>query len=391
MDPLTHGITGALIAKAFFTDRYARDAGGEDKARVATWAMTLGAILPDIDIFIGPITHNDLAVIEVHRSVTHSILCLPIWAVLLAALMRWYARARGKESPSWGLLAAICAVGLASHILLDVVTSFGTMVWSPWKYTRAAWDLVFIIDIALTGIVLLPQLLAWAYGDRERSFVRALRLWAFSTAGMMLFALLARAVGFPLMRWALPVALVVLVALWFGPMIAGSGFRVPRAGWCRAGVYALGLYLLLCTAAHHAALGRVKAFAAARGVPAEQVAALPLPPSAAGWDGLIRTPDGVWEARINLLSRAQPEFHFYMDAQANGYLDAARQLPRVHKYLWFARFPVYRFRERDGHAVVEISDLRFFGRSTRLQPFTFRVEFDAAGRVVEQGWAGGRP
>ncbi len=386
MDPLTHGITGALIAKAFFTDHY-----GGDKARVATWAMTLGAVFPDIDIFAGLITHNDLAVIEVHRSVTHSILCLPIWAVLLAALTRWYARVRGKESPSWGALAAICAVGLASHVLLDVVTSFGTMVWSPWKYTRPAWDLVFIIDIALMSIALLPQLLAWAYRDRGRSFLRALRLWAFSTAGMMLFALLARAVGFPLMPWALPVALVVLVALWFAPMIAGKGFRVPRSGWCRAGVYTLGLYLLLCTTAHHAALERVKAFAASRRVPAEQVAALPLPPSAARWDGLIRTPDGVWEARINLLSRAQPEFHFYMDAQANGYLDVARQLPRVQKYLWFARFPVYHFRERDGRAVVEISDLRFFGRSTRLQPFTFRVEFDAAGRVVEQGWAGGRP
>ena len=41
MDPITHGIAGALLGKGYFAER---------KGRVAIFAATLGAVFPDIDI-----------------------------------------------------------------------------------------------------------------------------------------------------------------------------------------------------------------------------------------------------------------------------------------------------------------------------------------------------
>ncbi len=37
------------------------------------------------------------------------------------------------------------------------------MVWSPLNYARPAWDWLFIIDLTLTSLALVPQLAAWAF------------------------------------------------------------------------------------------------------------------------------------------------------------------------------------------------------------------------------------
>ncbi len=72
-------------------------------------------------------------------------------------------------------------------------------------------------------------------------------------------------------------------------------------------------------------------------------------------------------------------------------MEAAQGLPRVKTYLWFARFPVLRYWELDERHIVEFSDLRFARPDRNPGPFTFRVTFDAAGRVLGQGWADQRP
>jgi hypothetical protein len=68
----------------------------------------------------------------------------------------------------------------------------------------------------------------------------------------------------------------------------------------------------------------------------------------------------------------------------------------VQTFLWFARFPVWQFVERNGQEVVQISDLRFYGmapqdgraESAAAIPvnFTFEVVFTPEGRVVSQGF-----
>src|ERR1700681_2039914 len=104
MDTITHGILGALAGRAFFAGRDvpAISADGDvprsesdPTARAAITACTLGAIFPDIDVFAGPIAHNPLAIMEWHRNITHSLVMLPIWALLLAGVSLPLARRLG--------------------------------------------------------------------------------------------------------------------------------------------------------------------------------------------------------------------------------------------------------------------------------------------------------
>ena len=396
MDTITHGIAGALIGKAFFAEKHNAKAPALASApagRVAIFALTLGNVFPDIDVFAQLITKNDLAIIETHRGITHSFVCLPIFALGLAALTRWISRRQGWASPSWAALAAIYALGLALHIALDLVTSFGTMIWSPLANTRVAWDMVFIVDLALTGIVLLPQVAAWVHrpepaGGRPR---RALAMWILFTLLAAGVDRLARAAGFPLSPSVTLAASGLFAAVFFLPAWLGWRFRVRRASWCRAGVCALAAYLSFCVAAHRVALKRVERFAAAHTLCVERIGALPLPPSAARWAGLVRTPDGVYQSWFDLWTEESPAFTFFANSPPNSYMEAAQGLPRVKTYLWFARFPVLRYWELGERHIVEFSDLRFARPGRNPGPFTFRVTFDAAGRILGQGWADQRP
>src|ERR1700751_5954250 len=182
MDTITHGIAGALISKAAFggCDLFPPTAMG--KRRLATLALMLGAIFPDSDVLRDFFSRDPLLMITWHRSITHSLLMLPIWSVLLAAVTGAVARWRKWEAPSFLMLTGLFAVGILSHIVLDLVTPFGTMIWSPLDWSRPAWDILFIVDFTFNGILLLPQLLAWTFEDPKHARGRAIIMWLVFTA-----------------------------------------------------------------------------------------------------------------------------------------------------------------------------------------------------------------
>ena len=134
-------------------------------ARAAIVACTLGAMFPDIDIFAGPLAQNPLAIMEWHRNITHSAVHAAVMGADIAALIDTARPMAEVGTPPFPNLFAIYAVGLATHIFLDLVTNFGTMVWSPLRYSRASWDWVFIVDLTVTSIALVPQLAAWCYRE----------------------------------------------------------------------------------------------------------------------------------------------------------------------------------------------------------------------------------
>src|SRR5436190_21644400 len=118
MDTITHGIAGALIGKAVFGGDEMLARRPMNRARIVTWSLMLGAIFPDSDVFREFFSHNDLLILTWHRSITHSLICLPIFAVFLAALTHWFVRRLKWESPSLVFLFLIYAIGILSHILL---------------------------------------------------------------------------------------------------------------------------------------------------------------------------------------------------------------------------------------------------------------------------------
>src|SRR6266852_2051824 len=261
MDTITHGIAGALLGKAVFRGDDLFSRRPMDRARIITWSLMLGAIFPDSDVFRDMVSRNDLLVLTWHRSITHSLLCLPLFAVALAALTRWFVRWRKWDAPSFAALTGIYAIGILSHILLDLVTSFGTMIWSPLRRSRPAWDLIFIIDFTLTAILLVPQLLAWAYSHPEKLKRRAVGMWLVFMPAPFLIARIGQVVGAPISDRVVLGVIVIFAALFLLPALLGWGVKIPHDRWNRAGFVAALIYVAFTTYAHHVALARVQKFA----------------------------------------------------------------------------------------------------------------------------------
>jgi len=378
MDPITHGITGALLGKGYFADR---------KGRVAIFAATLGALFPDVDIIAEIVSRDPLAIVKYHRGITHSFVGLPFFAALLAWLTGWVARRRGIETPSWAMLTFIYGIGIASHIVLDGMTSFGTRMWTPISQQRVSWDLLFIIDFSFTAVILVPQVAAWIYSDQTKSRVRAVWMWVLLTLGAVGAWTAANAAGFPFHLWIVGLISAIIAALFFFPEQSGWGFRVTRSSWCKAGTYAMIVYLFACGLAHHAAMQRVKDFASANKIQIDRMGALPLPPSLLDWGGVIRTVNGVYQARFDLRNPAAPDFHFAADSPPDPFIARALQVPEVQLFWQFARFPVIHSSAQGVEHIVDIGENRFVNtRRNKPQPFTYRLIFDDSGDLLEQGW-----
>src|SRR5438132_11404686 len=146
MDTITHGIAGALIGKAVFRGEDMFASHPMNRGRIITWSLMLGAIFPDSDVLRDIFSHDRLLVITWHRSFTHSLVLLPLWALILAGITRAFANSRKWEAPSFLALTGIYAVGVLSHILLDLVTSFGTMMCFPIQWSRSSWIHIFCVD-----------------------------------------------------------------------------------------------------------------------------------------------------------------------------------------------------------------------------------------------------
>jgi membrane-bound metal-dependent hydrolase YbcI (DUF457 family) len=407
MDTITHGIAGALIGKGFFSEN-------PRTARVATFAATVGAMFPDIDIVRYAFSSDPLAIVKYHRAITHSFFALPLWAFALA----WLTRAAlpplkkkfprlagadsdaGLESPSLPLLTLFYAIGIASHIFLDGMTSFGTRMWTPLSQTRVAWDILFIIDFVFTALVLVPQIAAWVFSagagagtnasSPTRTRTRGLAMWLLFTLGAVLAFYIARAVGFGFHAWIIALTSAIFALIFFAPAINNWGARLGTPAWCRAGVILTLAYLCCATYAHHLALQRVLDAARAQNIPIARIAALPLPPSLLSWGGNIRTPLGVDQSRFDLRHPPPPDFHFTPDSPPDPFISRALALPEVQLYLGFARFPVIHSTTENGLHAVDFNETRFIARQhpeeDKPTPFSYRVVFDSSGTLVEEGW-----
>jgi membrane-bound metal-dependent hydrolase YbcI (DUF457 family) len=394
MDPVTHGITGALLGKGYFSERY---------GRVAVFAATLGAVFPDVDVAADIVSRDPLAIVKYHRAITHSFVALPVFAFLLALLTRltvpWLKkrseRFRDIESPPLAILTLIYGIGIASHIVLDGMTSFGTRMWYPISSERVAWDWLFIIDLTFMAILLLPQMLARIYshtqsnssGDLSASRRRAWRTSIWFTVGTLAAWLLTKAARYPFRLWVAALVSLILAGFIFLPAIKNWGFRVTRARWCQAGTVAAVVYLLGCALAHHAAILRAKAFADRSHVEVRRLGALPIPPSLLDWGDAIRSPDGLYAAQFDLRTPGPLDFRFVPDSPPDRFIARAFEQPDVKLYWQFARFPsIHSFVEGRDH-VIELGENRFSQGDRRSpQPFTYRVVFNAAGDLIEQGW-----
>ncbi len=286
------------------------------------------------------------------------------------------------------MLVFATLIGIASHILLDGLTSYGTRMWEPISWVRVSWDWLFIIDPTFTALLLVPQVASWVQRDKGKAFWRALAMWGLFSVLAVLTWGVEWAVGAPVSFRIVPVAAVLLAVVFFLPVYGGRFFEWTRREWCVAGVVLSILYIGVCGVEHHRALERVQAFARQQSLPVKTLAAVPLPPSPVDWNGLVLTPAGVYGSRFNVNSGAAPRFMFLRDAPMNPDIEKAFHLPAVQTYLGFARFPVVRYVQTGKRSIVDFLDIRFFNYEERegRHPFVYRVVFDTKGQVLQQGW-----
>jgi inner membrane protein len=188
MDPITHLMTGACLARAGFNR----------KAAYATVAMTLAAEAPDLDSLwsIG----GPIAAFRHHRGWTHTFLGLPFEAAIVVGAVwlfhRWRTR---RPSPGkalrapirWGLLYCFSLVALLSHLLLDWTNNYGLRPFFPFNPRWYAGSFVFIFEPVLF-LILLIALIAPSLFGLISSEVGA-RKPAFRGQGWAIAALLAAA------------------------------------------------------------------------------------------------------------------------------------------------------------------------------------------------------
>jgi len=140
MDPLTHGLVGAAAAQSL---------ADQEKIRPAACTGFMAAMLADLDYFI----HNPsdpLLNIEIHRQFTHSLVFIPVGALIAAGLLWWIMR----KYMSFRELYIYSLVSYGTAGLMDAFTSYGTMLLWPFLDTRYAWNLISVVDPVFTTVLL---------------------------------------------------------------------------------------------------------------------------------------------------------------------------------------------------------------------------------------------
>ncbi|RZA36664.1 MAG: metal-dependent hydrolase [Lysobacteraceae bacterium] len=183
MDSLSQIVLGGAIAAAIAPARH---------RRAALLAGAALGTLPDLDSLpLMLFTDNPVSLMTLHRSLSHSLLVLP----LVAWLIWWLFKRRGKrvaESPVrwfWAIQLA-----LVTHPLLDAFTVYGTQLLWPLRTPPVMWSSVFIIDPMYTIWLLLACVIAWFVPARplaQRALVAGLALstaylgWSLLAKGMV--------------------------------------------------------------------------------------------------------------------------------------------------------------------------------------------------------------
>jgi inner membrane protein len=313
MDPVTHGLTGALIAETGFAQRLGLR---------SRFVIVGAAMFPDIDIVyrIGGLPEY----IANHRALTHSFLGIAAAGALLGAIF-------GKidEERRYVPWMSACWVALLSHLILDLITSYGTVVLYPFSKTRFYFDWVFILDAFLTGILLI----------------------------CLIFARLNRA----------------------------KGERRAKIGLTLAAVY-----IAFCAGNHALALTRLKQSAEQHQISFQEAAAIPQPLLPVLWSGVLDSGTHYYRTSFLSFGMPQPPFDIFTKTTGSFYEQRARESDLGALYYWFARYPVVNERTEAKMHIIEFSDLRFYIRVHHFpvrKPFVLRIKMDDAGNILETRFA----
>jgi membrane-bound metal-dependent hydrolase YbcI (DUF457 family) len=324
--------------------------------------VVAGALLPDADTLISPFLDPQSGL--AHRGFTHSLFGVAVLAPLAA-----FVALRLSREKRYVRLVALVAIGMLSHVLLDLPTPMGVVLFYPFSRNYVHLDFLGYVDWTLFTLVLFVLLATWTYANHGTALRRgilsaallsALSWWLFSewpTLALGFAATVEEATEVPL-RTVYPLVLGgILLALLVAIARKGWGFRQNRAVFGRIGVAALSIYLALCVIAQGIALSLTQQFTRERGIEVWRRAASRMGYSSLvgplRWTGLVLAPEGVYRAKITPFDAQTPTFTLAPSSPDNPFVAKTRSIPEVHGFLSAARFPVTRYRVEKGQHIVE--------------------------------------
>jgi inner membrane protein len=299
MDPLTHTAMGLFLSRAGL-NRWTPCAAG---------ILMLAANAPDIDIVTA--AGGSINYLHYHRHLTHSLIAMPVMALLPVVLVRLAAR----KPIHW--VGAYCAalIAVASHLALDWTNVYGIRLALPFSGRWFRGDLTGVVDFWIWGVCLL------------------------GVAGPFLSRLV-------------------------GSEIASGGVRDKRHGLGFA-VFALLAVLVYDggrAVLHARAAAQLEARLYRESAPL-RVAALPSAVNPLVWRGLVETGEFYALAGVNLADEFDPaRAAIFHKPEPEPAIEAARRAPLIAEFLRFAQFPLWRVTPADqpeNARLVEVFDLRF--------------------------------
>lgn len=313
MDSLTQIALGAAVGEATL--------GSKVGKKAPLWGAALGT-LPDLDVLANPFV-SEMTALAIHRGFTHSLLFIALATPLFGMLLH---RVHAREEATvrrWSLLVGLT---LATHVLIDCLTSYGTQVFYPFSNYPVIFGTIFVID--------------------------------------------------PL--YTVPLSIGLIVALCYAPASR------PRRIANYVGLGLSSAYLLL-TIANKLYMETVFGQALDRqGYAVERVFTKPMPLTNLFWGAIAEDRTGYWVGYYSLLDRST-HIDFHRVSKNHDLLGDARDTNVLSRLRWFSR-GYFSVSQRGDRRYVH--DLRFgrsdFGVGTGTAPyvFTFRLTEDARGRVT---------
>jgi inner membrane protein len=328
MDPLTHTAVGLFLSRA----------GLNRLTPGAAPILMLAANAPDIDIVAA--AGGSISYLHYHRHLTHSLIAMPVLAILTVLLVRF----AGRKPVRWLGAFAVATIGLASHLLLDLMNAYGVRLLLPFSADWLRLDIASVVDLWIWVACLL------------------------AVAGPFLSRLVGLEIGAKNAR----------------PRHHGRGFAIAALVFVL--VYESGRGAL-----HARAVASLEAREYQGAVPV-RTAALPDPVNPFRWRGLVETAEFYAVADVNLNGEFNPSrAAVFGKTEPNSAIDAARRTETFREFLRFSQFPFWRVSPssaREDATVVEAFDMRF--GSPRDPGFMASATVDSANRVLKTAFTFGK-
>jgi inner membrane protein len=178
VDNLAHTLIGIGVARSGLSRRFGPG---------TTATLALASNLPDLDVLWTILDPWDRFMLR--RTHSHAIVALPVLASLLAVVLQ----RRYRDQP-WRVLFGLSCLGIALHLLFDLVNSFGVVLLWPFTLRRFELASIFIIDLWIWLSTLAPIAAErWLKTDDRRLLAYRLSVASLGVYVVLTLAVRARA------------------------------------------------------------------------------------------------------------------------------------------------------------------------------------------------------